>query len=196
MHDQPLTDAQLLERIKADDKLAFRQLFDRYYHYLLVTVNNVTGKPDLAKDAVQEVFFNFWKKRHTIDIRSGVKPYLRRAVLNRIFNIIKARKLDYMESTDLPEQVDLSDNPQTKLESSDLDKIIQAAIDQLPEKCRVVFILCRVEGLPHKEIAEKLNISTKTIENQMTKALKLLKKAIQPYVSRDVLSLLFLLFFH
>ncbi|MEO1514828.1 MAG: RNA polymerase sigma-70 factor [Bacteroidota bacterium] len=189
------TDEQLLERIQADDKAAFRLLFDRYYRYLLVTVNNVIGQPDLAKDAVQEVFFTFWKKRQDIHIKSGVKPYLRRAVLNRAFNFLKSRKLESMEGPDLPDREDESPDPQKQLESADLELIIQQAIDRLPEKCRLIFVLCRVEGLSHKEIAQQLDISTKTIENQMTKALKLLKEAVQPYVSKGLLSLILLLFY-
>lgn len=100
-----------------------------------------------------------------------------------------------MGSGDAPLTYTLSkdQNPLEVLEDTELKQVIYRAIDQMPDKCREVFMLCRIDQRPHKEIAALLDISTKTIENQMTKALKILKKAVEEYRS-NVFFILFFLF--
>ncbi|MFK7809302.1 MAG: RNA polymerase sigma-70 factor [Saprospiraceae bacterium] len=187
------TDQNLWTKIRADDQKAFRELFDRYYKYLLVTVTNVTRDRTLAKDASQEVFFELWKKRDRLDISSDFKPYLRRAVLNRAFNVLK-KQSRFTAEEEIPEQTLESDSPQRIMETSDLQTVINESIEQLPERCRMVFTLCRLEGMSHKEIAQQMDISTKTVEHQMTKALKILKSKLNPYLSQGMLALFLKLF--
>ena len=181
------TDEQLLDQLKTGDREAFRQLFDRYYKYLLVTVINISGDRELAREVGQEVFFEVWKKREQLAIKGSLKSYLRRAAVNRMLNQLKARRLQYMDDEQMPEPESRpADDPQHQMEAADLQDIIQQAINALPERCRLVFTLCRLEGMSHKEVAAKLDISTKTVENQMLKALKQLRQAVQPYVSRGL----------
>ncbi|MEM1321825.1 MAG: RNA polymerase sigma-70 factor [Bacteroidota bacterium] len=188
------TDEQLLALLKAGDRGAFRQLFDRYYKYLLVTVINISGDRELAREVGQEVFFEVWKKREQIAVKGPLKSYLRRAAVNRMLNQLKARRLQYLDDEQMPElSTRPADDPQQQLQADDLQSIIQQAIDALPERCRLVFTLCRLEGLSHKEVAAQLGISTKTVENQMLKALKQLRKAVQPYVSKGLCWLALLL---
>jgi len=184
-----IKDIELIERIRQDDRLAFRMLFDRHYEFLLQAVMNITKDRNLSKDVGQEVFLELWKKRQSIQIKSSVKSYLHRSMINRTLNLIKSRKLKYQEPESLPETPS-TDNLHQKLEVKQLQQLINEAIDDLPERCRMIFTLCRLEGLSHKEIAQKLDISTKTVENQMTKALKILRKVVQPYVSKGPLLLL------
>ncbi|MFT4664018.1 MAG: RNA polymerase sigma-70 factor (ECF subfamily) [Polaribacter sp.] len=181
-----LTDEELWTKVKADDQAAFRQLFDRYYKYLLVTVVNVTGDRTLAKDAAQEVFFELWKKRSSLTISSAFKAYIRRAVLNRSFNVMKTQSR-FTDEESIPERQDLADSPLSMLENNDLQRILNQSIEKLPERCRMVFTLCRIEGMSHKEIAEQMGTSTKTVEHQMTKALKILKDTLTPYLSQGML---------
>lgn len=187
------TENELLQKLKAGDRKAFRALFDQYYKYLVVTVFNITGDDHLAHDLAQDVFFEIWKKREVINIQSSLKSYLRRAVVNKTLNAIKAKRLNYQEPEKLPEKTHTNQDAQQHLEADDLKQLIHEAIESLPEKCRMVFVLCRLEGLSHKEVSQKLGISTKTIENQMTKALKVLKNVVQPHVSRDLMVLILLL---
>ncbi len=188
-----LKDEALWAKVKANDQTAFRQLFDRYYKYLLVTVVNVTGDRTLAKDAAQEVFFELWKKRKTLTINSAFKSYIRRAVINRSFNVMKTQSR-FTDESAIPERKDQSVSPHSKLENNDLQRILNQSIEKLPERCRMVFTLCRVEGMSHKEIAEQMGTSTKTVEHQMTKALKILKEALSPYLSQGMLLLVLKLF--
>ncbi len=186
------TDHQLWNQIKQNDEQAFRKLFDRYYHYLLVTVVNVTGDRTLAKDSAQEVFFELWKKRTTLEIKIDFKPYLRRSVLNRAFNFIKIQKRFTNEDA-IPNKVSTDVSAQKGMEVSELQTEINKAIEALPERCRMVFTLCRLEGLSHKEIAAKMDISTKTVEHQMTKALRSLKDALAKHSNSFVILILSLI---
>lgn len=180
------TEKELLQQLKNGDQKAFRTLFDRFYKYLVVTVYNISGDDHLARDLAQDIFFELWKKRESIEIKSSLKSYLRRAVVNRTLNAIKAKRLDYNEPEKLPEKSHTFDDAQQTLEAEEMKTLIHKTIDSLPEKCRMVFVLCRIEGLSHKEVATKLGISTKTIENQMTKALKVLRATIQPHLSQVI----------
>ena len=181
MSEQDPTDLILVDRIRKGDKKAFRILFDRYYQRLLAVAINLLGDINAAKDAVQEVFLSLWRSREKLNIHTSLEAFLKRSTINRCLNLIKARK-HFVPEAQLKELPN-TDNPVQLLEAQDLEGIVQDALDNLPERCRLIFILRRMEGLSHKEIAKKLDISTKTVENQMTKALKELKNAVQPYLS-------------
>lgn len=175
-------------KMKSGDKAAYRALFDRYYKYLVVTANNILGDSETARDLSQDVFFELWRRREEIEVQSSLKYYLRRSVVNKTLNHIKSRRLDFTEPERLPERPSDSIDAQAQLEVSDLEQVIHQAIAALPERCRVIFTLCRLENLSHKEIAEQLNISTKTIENQMTRALASLRETVGPYVTPVLLA--------
>ncbi len=175
-----MTDKELLEAIAVSSDSAFRELFNRFYKILLGTAVNLLKSEDPAKDAVQDVFLQFWKNREKIEVTSSLLNYLKRAVINKCLNQIK-RGQRFEDEEILVNVEDGNLNPETKLENADLQVIIQKALLKVPEKCRIVFVLKRQEGLSLKEISEKLNISTKTVENQITTALKILKEALRPY---------------
>ncbi len=182
MSSNPISDLELVEAIKADDEKAYRMLFDRYYKYLLVTAYAYVKDENTIRDLTQDVFFEIWKKRKSLNI-NNVKPYLRRSVINKALNYIKAQRMDFEEtdeSFDLPEPSQV----QQKLEAEQLQEVINKAVESLPERCRVIFALRRYEELSLKEIAAKLDISPKTVENQLTKAMKILRSAVAPYISK------------
>lgn len=186
-----VNEKELLARLKRSDKQAFRQLFDQFYKYLLVTAINVLGDREMAKDMVQDVFFELWKRRETLMIQSSLKSYLRRAAVNKILNHIKrSKKFDNTEPDHYQHLPQAEASVQEELEAGDLQGVINQAIESLPERCRIIFTLCRLESLSHKQVAQQLNISTKTVENQMTKALKILKAAVAPHISKGLLFVL------
>lgn len=187
MAHTPEQDFALLERLKKEDAAAFRTLFDNYYKYLVVTAHNILGDSETARDLAQDVLAELWNKRDQLQIQSSLKSYLRRAVVNKTLNYIKSRRLDFNEPERSPNPPSEPAQADQLLEKEDLQALINQTIEQLPEKCRLVFTLCRLEGLSHKEIAKKLNISTKTIENQMTKSLKALRQALQAYQDKALL---------
>lgn len=192
MATTPQEDTRLLKKLKQGDNQAFRALFDSYYKYLVVTVNNILGDSETARDLAQDVLAELWKRRTQMQSGVNLKAYLRRAAINKTLNYIKARRLSFNEPEKSDIQATNQPSAQQLLERDDLKEIINDAIASLPEKCRMVFLLCRLEKLSHKEIAKKLNISTKTVENQMTKSLKILRKAIQPYLDKSLFWLSFM----
>lgn len=182
-----------MAKLKEGKEEGLRMIFDHYYKYLLVIASQYTPDIEKAKDVVQEVFFELWKNRWTLHIKVSLKAYLRKAVVNRSLNQIKADKKFQLGDEHIDWQMeDVNISPDQRLEAKDLQTIINQTIDALPERCRLVFKLSRLEHLSHKEIAAQLNISTKTIENQMTKALKFIRKAVAQYG----IHLLFIIFFN
>ena len=191
---QPISveEREWLQALKEGKETALQRIFNHYYKYLVVTGYNITGDNEKAKDLVQDVFFELWKKRDKLDIQSSLKSYLRRAVVNRSLNYIKTQKrFDFGDENFDTQTPDQTYSAQKKLEAQDLKSALNQAIDTLPAKCKAIFMLSRYEKLSHKEIAAKLDISTKTIENQITKALKIVRAAVEKYDSFGLL--LFLL---
>lgn len=177
-----------LAGLKNGDKTAFKSIYNQYYKYLVVTAYNVLGDSDAARDLAQDVFVEIWNKRERINITSALKSYLRRAVVNKTLNRIKAgKRIDFNAPADLPESNTDQYGQDEHLHAADLEKTIHQAIAKLPERCRIIFTLCRLEKMPHKKIAAELDISTKTVENQMTRALMLLRKSLAPYVEKGLL---------
>ncbi len=188
------TDQTILALLREDDESAMERIFDTYYSYLVTTAYHVLMDQHQAKDLVQDVLFHFWSKRDSLTIESGLKSYLRRSVVNRSIDQIRRKKRFGVaeEITDY-NQASTEVSTQEMMETSDLQSAIMAAIDSLPERCKLIFSLSRFEDLSHQEISDQLGISKKTIENQMAKALKSIRKAIQNY--KDLAIFIFAYFF-
>jgi RNA polymerase sigma-70 factor, ECF subfamily len=176
-----ISDEELIVRIKTGDDRAFRLLFDRYYKRALNTINKYVKDEHTAEDLAQTIFVRLWNKKEKIDIQGLFSPYFRRACVNESINYIKSNKHFLFLEPDNRE-LELGDysaeDQEVYWEQEQRESKLSAAINTLPEKCRVVFLLNRIDGLSHKEISQQLDISTKTIENHMTKALKLLRDAM------------------
>ncbi len=137
----------------------------------------------MAKEIVQESFINLWEKRQSIDISKSVKSYLTTSIRNKCLNYLRDTKkfnTEIILSDVLFQEVDFEQSD--KLIEKELNNKINNAIDDLPEKCKEIFQLNRFENLKYKEIAVKLNISIKTVETQMSKALKHLRKKLKDYL--------------
>ncbi len=174
------TEKMLLTALSQGDEAALRQIFDRYYGALLGQVYRIIPDEDSCQDLVQEVFVELWRKRADLDIHTSLQAYLRRAAVNRALNHLKTqRKVQLQESEQWAATADTSVADIHQLEKQEsLEAALHRAIELLPEKCRLVFSLSRFEHMSHREIAEKLDISVKTIENQITKAMKILREVM------------------
>lgn len=172
----------LVNRISQGDEQAYKTAFEMHYRHLVICAYQILKDENIAKDAVQEVFLELWKNKKRLTDEIILLPYLKRSVMNRALNVLKSRK-HHMSAGEGP-LISLTDKniqPDTQAETSELRDVVFRAIDTMPDRCRAVFMACRMEGLSHAEIAEKLSISTKTIQNQMTKALKIMRNAIEVY---------------
>jgi RNA polymerase sigma-70 factor (family 1) len=176
------TDEELLTSIVQHDKQALEVMFRRYYNPLCRFAELFLNDPMQSEDVVQEMFINFWENRHKHNIIK-VKSYLYRSVKNASLNQLdKTKRLAYA-SDKIPEDTHASYDSDNSLITAELKDKIQIAINSLPEQCRLIFQLSRQEEMSQKEIAEHLDISIKTVENQMGKALKILRERLQPYLN-------------
>jgi RNA polymerase sigma-70 factor (ECF subfamily) len=181
--DQNFSDELFIfERMADGDQRALRFFFDKYYEDLSNHVNLYIRNRQVSEDLVQEIFIYFWEKRGIIRLNSSVKSYLFRASRNKYLNYIRNEKCHRtikMEVNSTTETVVNSfDNA---IDSRQLEGIIEASIVNLPPRCREIYLLHNNDELTYKEIAVKMDISEKTVENQMTIALKKLKEQLAPY---------------
>ena len=167
------------DRVDRMDQEDFERLFKTYFTALMSFSRKILGDEDDAREVVHQVFINLWERRNSIDLSTSMKSYLFTAVNNRSLNMIRDRKK--FSSEEVPEQAGAFD-VSAELESMELAEKIRAVINTLPERCRVIFELNRFDGLTYGEIAKQLDISVKTVENQMTKALKILREQLAKYL--------------
>ena len=154
----------------------FEQVFQQYYALLFNIGRKILNDDNAAEDIVQDVFLKLWANRQSISIDTNLKSYLHRAVINGCLNELEKRKrLQIVE--DLPETVEPT--TENKNIAEELTARLNRAISQLPPRMQVIFSLSRFEGLTNQEIADYLNISKKTVENQMGKALSRLRDLLK-----------------
>ena len=182
-------DKQIASLLVKRDEAAFEQVFKTYYKSLHAYAFTILKEEDQAEETVQQVFFNLWERSENLTISGPVAAYLYRAVHNESLNFIKRQKVKEGHRLHVAYSMkNKSEHTQGNLISKELENKFREALNELPEQCRTVFQLSRFDDLKYKEIADKLNISIKTVENHMGKALKLLRTKLV-----DFLPLLFLL---
>lgn len=159
--------------IAAGDRASFEALFRLHYRPLCAFAMGYLKDGDKAEDLVQDLFFRLWLDREKVNITTSVKAYLYAAVRNRCLNAVKAGSRVRALNEELDDH--LQEEERTEDEHTERIARVQAAIEALPEERRKVFKLSRYEGLKYQEIAERLGISVKTVENQMGSALKTLR---------------------
>lgn len=158
------------------DKETFRYLFETYYNALCNYACLSMGMGQDAEDVVMEVFEHIWDKRESLGTIESPKSYLFKSVHHKAIEKMRLKKLETV-----PLEADKIVVPDYKDEISDnylLKERIFQCIGQLPAQCRIIFVKSKIEGMSHKEIALELQISAKTIENQITKAFKLIKSQL------------------
>ncbi len=174
---------------QTDQSKFMEVVFRRFYVPLGRTVNRMLNDSDATEDIVQEVFIKIWNSRETLQFNFSVKAYLYRSAINTALNYLEKTKKTISLDTDAinePAHTDVEDQFNLK----EVETHIQDAIATLPPACKAIFVLSRYEDMSYREIAESMQISPKTVENQMGKALKLMRDYLSIYV-RSMLLLLF-----
>jgi RNA polymerase sigma-70 factor (ECF subfamily) len=171
------------QAIKEGDLKAFEYVFRLYYQSLCGYATKFLGDTDEAEEITQEIFTTLWTRRETIEIKLSLKSYLYRSVRNACLNYLKHQKVKNVyfaanEAFQKEEELRFSGFGDT----SHLSEQIDAAIENLPEERKKIFLMSRHQELKYKEIADQLGISIKTVETQMSKALKSLRVALQEYL--------------
>lgn len=165
-----LTDAELLLLIQENKRDAFEQIYNRYWSKLYVAAFKILRDRQASQDAVQEVLVKLWLKRKENDI-VNLNSYLHNAVRFQVFNQIRNGKVRTALFEEIAE-LSVVNDAEHRLLSIDFNRKLEGSIIQLPEKCRKIFLLSRMEQLSTKEIAQRLALSPKTVENQLTIALR------------------------
>lgn len=175
-----LDDTELARRIRKGDRQAFRHFFERYYAFLLHYLERMGVNSAVAEDLVQQAFLIIWERRAQIDPNRSLRAFLFRIGHNRALNHFRdTRRLS--QEGELPEMADPSPGADRQVEATLLQARLREAIACLPERRRAVFELCFLQGLTYREAAEVLDISPKTVENQMTQALRQLRTALADF---------------
>lgn len=165
------------------DVTAFEMLFRTYYQPLCHYAYSFLQDKEDAEEIVQSTFLMVWEKRDTLAIRTSVRPYLYAMVRNACLNVLKHQKIKQKHAGEAQAMADRSHDPVTQtVASNELEYKIKVALEELPEQCRIVFKLSRFEELKYAEIADQLNISVKTVENHMGKALKIMREQLKDYL--------------
>lgn len=174
---------------------SFKYFFDRYYPDLCNFVHIYLHDQVLSEEIIQDIFVYFWENKEKLQITSSVKSYLYSASKFKSLNLLRDRKTQkrVVESIGRSEPSQSNEADGSFIDTGEFKKILDAAVNQLAPKCREIFLLSKQEELSNRAIAEQLGISVKTVENQMTIALKKLREFLLPF--RGKIFLLFLFYF-
>jgi RNA polymerase sigma-70 factor (family 1) len=168
--------------IQQKDEQAFEQYYKEHYRIFYLAAIGYLKDASLAEEIVNDVFLKLWEAAATIQIESSLKAYIYRAVINRSLNELDKTKRDQQHRKELSRRP--QDSPYIRaMEDNELKISLYRAIDELPEHCRKVFMMSRFEGLKQQEIADKLDISIKTVKNHITHALKQLNRVLADWHS-------------
>ncbi|MBK3516722.1 RNA polymerase sigma-70 factor [Carboxylicivirga marina] len=183
MIQEEVNEIDIIKGIERGDENAFQEVFIRYYTQLVVFARKVVVDDDLARELVQDVIVNFYEKRKELKIHTSLRAHLYQSVRNRCLNQIKHSQIRrdhhaniYLTQKNTEAYVD------DKLEETELEQKIFSIIQTLPNQCKKIFEMSRFEGVSNQEIADKLNLSKRTVETQISKALKVLRKNLAGYL--------------
>ena len=182
------SDEVLIALLKEGDRSAVAELYDRYWKILLTKAFDRLKSREDAEEIVQELFIKIWRRRHTLELQFSFKTYIYAALRYDILHYI-ARQKHRKDDISLDATDDLQFWAQEEefhsLEMKELQQRINLIIDSLPEKCQIIFKMSRNDGMSAKKIADQLNLSPRTVETQIGKAIRVLRQSFKgsdPYI--------------
>lgn len=180
-----INDLLLLRKIKEGDIGTFEYVFRQNYSPLLYYAVSITGRMDVAEEILQELFYVLWRDREKLQILRSIKGYLYGAVRNRSLQYLEHRRIreNYIESHLVQGTSDNPPDPQDELEFKELEEIVVKTMEKMPERRLMIFKMHRFESRKYIEIADLLSLSVKTVEAEISKALKTLRKEIEYHTS-------------
>jgi len=174
--------SQLIRRVIEGDDSAFKELFILMQPGIYKFLYRYLSDSDAAEDLTQDTFVNFWTHRHKLDILQSPKSYLFKIARNLALNHIDRNHAYTKISIKNIEYLSALINPEEEYDKHFFMDDFQSAVNQLPERCRATFILCKYEGFQYSEIADILEVSIQTVKNQMNKALSVLKMLLSSHL--------------
>lgn len=173
------TDLELLGLLAQGNDEVFTEIFDRYWKPMLSVAVNKTGDLDEAEEIVQDVFVSLWKRRRKLVVTSGLNHYLAASVKYQVMKVLAdRRKRLALEDYSLNSQLASDDSAHRYLDFEELQSQLSKLVSSLPDKCRIVYQLSRETGYSHKEIAAEMDISEKTVEAHISRALRTIRRGL------------------
>lgn len=184
-----LGEKELITGLQKGNKATFDFLFRSYYSGLCSYANNYLKSPDISEEIVQEVFVRLWEKHSKILIHTSIRAYLYQSVFNGCMNYIKSVQSSGFKHVDLEDisirnellSMDMADAEFSRIFSEEVDRGLESAISDLPDQCREIFRMCRMDNLSYKEIANLLNVSKSTVKTQMSRAMNRILRQMEKY---------------
>lgn len=180
---QTNTSAYLIAIAEKDDQQAFKKLYQHFLPRLLSYANTFLNHKQLSEEVVEDVFIKIWSNRKTLPAITNFSYYLYTATKHTAINYFRSRKRAAFDSLADTEEIIYLHNPESGTIQKENLRQIEAAINELPEKCRLIFRLIKEEGLKYKEVAQLLSISPKTVEAHMTLAYNRLAECLEGMLS-------------
>jgi RNA polymerase sigma-70 factor (ECF subfamily) len=181
-NNQTAFDAECIRGIIRGNAGSFENLFNFYCQPLISFSRRYVLDRQVAENIVQDIFVRIWTKRSGLDPDKSIKSYLFTSVKNESLKYIRHQDVEKRSAGKMAHSNISENNPEEVLNQSELEAIIKRAISELPEKCREIFTMNRFDNLKYSEIAGILNISVKTVETQMGRALKKLRERLKPFL--------------
>ncbi len=177
-----MSESELLERLREGSEPAYDQIFRTYYAQLVGLAESMLRDRAEAEEVAQDVMLELWRRREHITVETSLRAYLLRATRNRALNRIRHERV--VSTGEAHAQTVTETKPQGEhhLVEAEIQAALQSAIKELPPRCREVFELSRVHGLRYSEIATAMEISVKTVEVQMGKALRILRERLAAWL--------------
>lgn len=173
---------ELIKRIRNGDKTAFESIYIKYHVLLFDFIMSRLHSAEVSEDIIQNIFLNVWQNRRSLNHEGNLRAYLYQCARNAISNYIRHRDIKhrYLKEQELSENN--SPTPEKELIYTELKKYFTKAVNELPAKRREIFLYAFVDGLSRKDIADRLGISIKTVEDHLWKAMKFIRRSIKEYV--------------
>ncbi|WP_316839026.1 RNA polymerase sigma-70 factor [Pedobacter gandavensis] len=176
------SDQELWGKIQQENSKAFDLLFERYWEKIYSTCYGYLKNEEACKEIVHNIFLNIWQKRETLEVVS-FSHYLTSAARYQVYKVIRKEKLNPIQLIEDYDQVPhlnwVRNQGEEKMRDEEISRNLEDVLNTLPKRCKEVFILSRIKNLSNDEIARQLGISKRSVENQLTQALKVLRLALK-----------------
>jgi len=191
LNKDSISDEGLLQMFNNRDEKALVLIYEKYWEIMFVAANNIIKDKAICEDLIQDVFVVLWSKRDTIYIKKSIKSYLYTSTVYKVYSYLRKNK-NFITEEFLLEYNNKSKrlNPEGELIYKELVAHLDAVVETLTPKCKIVYKLSREDQLSHKEIAEKLSISQRTVESHISNALKVIRASLG---NTQLLMILFIL---
>jgi len=191
LNKDSISDEGLLQMFNNRDEKALALIYEKYWEIMFVAANNIIKDKAICEDLIQDVFVVLWSKRDTIYIKKSIKSYLYTSTVYKVYSYLRKNK-NFITEEFLLEYNNKSKrlNPEGELIYKELVAHLDAVVETLTPKCKIVYKLSREDQLSHKEIAEKLSISQRTVESHISNALKVIRASLG---NTQLLMILFIL---